>query len=403
MYKKNHLLKLFFITIAFTSLIKLYDNSINLDAWQYGEWLINYQNGFIRRGIVGEIIYLLSSIINNNINISFIIIVFSFCSIYYYLSYIFIKKIEINIITLLIIFSPLFYLFFVIISKVGIKKEIIFYIYYIYYLIYLEKKSFSLKRNWIFIFIFQLLLLNHEGVFFYLPYIIIPLFFLIKKDELNDLLLQAFSLILLSSLTIILLYLNKGTSQHTIEICNSLGSYAPMKCDWWGPIYALSHDLQIGPLGKSNLFFYVHDDMTAYFGFIFYILYGAFPIFLFIKFYKFERKLNFINKKRLIVLFILSFIFSLPLFHFAEDWSRWFSIHIHLITFLMFFLYKKNFLRFDSNKNLEKLNYLIIEKKYKILLVLLIFFYATSLHHHHFFFKGVKLEFTYYKIYKKIF
>ena len=28
--------------------------------------------------------------------------------------------------------------------------------------------------------------------------------------------------------------------------------------------------------------------------------------------------------------------------------------------------------------------------------------FATAFHHHHFFFKGVKLEFTYYKILKKI-
>ena len=94
MYKKKYLLKILFITLTLASLIKLYDNSVNLDAWQYGEWLINYQHGFIRRGIVGEAIYILSSIFNDNIQISFIIIIFLLCSLYYYLNYIFIDSIS---------------------------------------------------------------------------------------------------------------------------------------------------------------------------------------------------------------------------------------------------------------------------------------------------------------------
>ena len=50
MAKKNYFLQIFFIFLSLFSLFKLYDNSVGHDAWQYGEWLINYQYGFVRRG-----------------------------------------------------------------------------------------------------------------------------------------------------------------------------------------------------------------------------------------------------------------------------------------------------------------------------------------------------------------
>ena len=67
MAKKNYFLQIFFIFLSLFSLFKLYDNSAGHDAWQYGEWLINYQYGFVRRGLVGEIIFLFSNLLENNI------------------------------------------------------------------------------------------------------------------------------------------------------------------------------------------------------------------------------------------------------------------------------------------------------------------------------------------------
>jgi len=176
-----------------------------------------------------------------------------------------------------------------------------------------------------------------------------------------------------------------------------------MKCNWWGPIYALGHELQIGPSGKTNLFFYIHNDVQAYIGFTVYILYGFVPIILFLKYFEFTKKVNFIIKKFLIVFLGLTFLFSLPLFHFTEDWSRWFSIHLHLITFLYFFMVRNRLINCKINIKLDRLNFLLIATKNKTIFIILLFLYTSSLHHHHFFFEGVKLELTYYKIYKKIF
>ena len=107
-----------FILLALFSLLRLYDNANNLDAWQFGEWLINYQSGFVRRGLIGEFLYLLSKIFNSNLQVTFILFLSAIVFFYYYLNYQFIKNIKLNFINLLIIFSPIFYFFLVIISKV---------------------------------------------------------------------------------------------------------------------------------------------------------------------------------------------------------------------------------------------------------------------------------------------
>ena len=86
-------LKYFLKLLALFSVIKLFDNAINRDAWQYGEWLINYQNGFVRRGLIGEFIYLISYIFNQNLQVSFIFVISIFVIIYYYLNFQLIKKI----------------------------------------------------------------------------------------------------------------------------------------------------------------------------------------------------------------------------------------------------------------------------------------------------------------------
>ena len=84
MYKKNSFLIIFFALLSIFSLLKLYDHALTLATFEYGEWLINYQHGFVRRGLVGEIIYLFSILFNNNIQITFFIIISFICLLYYF-------------------------------------------------------------------------------------------------------------------------------------------------------------------------------------------------------------------------------------------------------------------------------------------------------------------------------
>lgn len=400
MYKKNYFLISFFTIISILSVAKVYDNAVNLDTFEYGEWLINYQHGFVRRGVVGEIIYQFSSLFNNNLQVSFFIIISSICLFHYYLSFQLLKKIKLNFIFYFLIFSPLFYVFFIVISKVGVRKEIILYIFYILYLLNLSSPNFKLNKNWKFIFAFPILLFSHEGVFFYLPYLILPLFFIVKKINFRETFLQILSLIIFSSLVMFLLYYNKGAAEHVGAICKSLNIYAPMKCEWWGPIAALNKELLENLNTESMKFFYIYADYKTWLGFLFYIFFSFFPLILFLKFLKINKNKLFIKKKLFYLFCILTFLATLPLFHIAEDWSRWFSIHFHLSSYFIIFLYFMNLVKFKTSLFFSKINYFFMNKSFLFLIFLII--YSTFFHHHHFFIKGVKLEPTYYKIFNKI-
>ena len=400
MYKKNYFLISFFTVLSIFSLVKIYDNSVNLDTFEYGEWLINYQHGFVRRGIFGEAIYLFSYLFNNNIQISFFTIVSLVSLSYYYLNYIFLKKIKFNFIFYFLIFSPLFYIFFIIISKVGVRKEIILYIFYILYLLNLNSKVCKFQKNWKFIFIYPILLLNHEGAFFYLFYLILPLLFIAKKGDSKLVILQIFTLIIFSTFVMILLYFNKGTNEHVLNICQSLGNYTPTKCEWWGPIAALNKNLLENLNNESLSFFYLTVSYKTWIGFIFYILFSSLPIILFVKLVKINKK-NFIIGKKIIFSFCaFTFIATLPLFHIAEDWSRWFSIHFHLTAYFLIFLYYTKTISLEKSLFFNKISFYFMRKK--IIFIFILLFYSTFFHHQHFFIKDVKLEITYYKIYSKI-
>ena len=356
MAKKNYFLQIFFIFLSLFSLFKLYDNSAGHDAWQYGEWLINYQYGFVRRGLMGEIIFLFSNLFANNIQVSFLIIISTICILYYYFSYQLLKQIKFNFIHLFILFSPLYFFFFVVISKVGVKKEVLLYIFYIIYLLHLSSKNYNLSNNWKYFLTYFLLLFNHELAFFYLPYLVLPLLFVIKKKDFRNFIFQIFFLVSGSLLIIIILYFNKGTIDHTLTICQSLETYAPMKCTWWGPIFALSHDLFTNIDNNPNLFFYLTADTKTNFSFAFYVFYSFVPIIIFLNFSNIIFENIIINKNIFLYFCILVFLFSLPLFHVAEDWSRWFSIHIHLISFFIFFLYKNKLVFNNNSIKFKKIN-----------------------------------------------
>jgi len=228
-----------------------------------------------------------------------------------------------------------------------------------------------------------------------------------KKNS-KILLLQLLYLFISSSMLTFVLYVNKGNSEFTTAICDSLNNFAPEKCTWWGPIAALKTDISLSSAGsyyqgisenefskRSGNLFYLFDDLKTYSGFIFYIIYSFIPIIIFFTIKKF------IKKKLLIILSIIVFLFSIPLFHVAQDWSRWFSIHFHLIAFLIFFLERNNLIYIKSNDKFNKIHIFLLDK-FKYTFLIFVFLYATAFHHHHFFHEGVRLELTYIKVLKKI-
>ncbi len=394
MVKKNYFLIFFIIFLSTFSLLKIFDNVVNLDTYEYGEWLINYQSGFIRRGLSGEIIFQLSRLFDGNLKFTYFIILSLICLIFYRLNYILLKNIKFNFFTILILFSPLLYFFFILINGVGVRKEILLFLFYLWYLINISSKSFNENSLWKFIIIFPVLLFIHEGIFFYLPYIFIPILLIKKQEEYKNFIPHFLVLIFVSIFSMIILYFFKGSEKNAFEICQSLKNFAPIGCLERGPIFALKNNLLKDQANNSMLFFYLDASLTSWLGYLTYVTYSFVPFILLFKLAEIK------NKQTYIFIYFLIIIFSLPLFHVAEDWSRWFSIHIHLTVFLLFFLQNKKMIKYKIIRNSKKINDFFMNKK--VLLFLFLFVYCTFLHHEEYFSKDTKLEVTYYKILSNI-
>lgn len=75
----------------------------------FTEWLINYEGGYVNRGFLGQITFLVKNIFN--IDLKFVILFFQLFiyTTYFILFYLLFSKIKINFFWVLIIFSPILF------------------------------------------------------------------------------------------------------------------------------------------------------------------------------------------------------------------------------------------------------------------------------------------------------
>ena len=93
------------LAVFIFQVVKFYSFYLEYSVWQYADWVINYQAGFVRRGLIGEIlfrIYQLTSIDLDFLILAFVILIIMFSSYFLMRS---IKYVAASYINLLIFFS----------------------------------------------------------------------------------------------------------------------------------------------------------------------------------------------------------------------------------------------------------------------------------------------------------
>ncbi len=167
-------------------------SQIRFGVWPISEWLINYQGGFVRRGLIGEVLYQLfpgQALIPKIYQLTFYLY-FIYCMIFiglYRLSKI--RDLPLLVLMLLIP-GGIFHM--AISSSFYTRKEVLFLILFgLLCLIYLQisRVHLSKKRPWMIVFITvaiiggALITLCHEAfIFMSFPYIA-SLFWLLKKEH----------------------------------------------------------------------------------------------------------------------------------------------------------------------------------------------------------------------------
>ena len=160
-----YLVLICFCSIFFMS--KTYQLNVNNSM---SEWLINYQGGFGKRGLIGEICFQIAQFFN--IKLRFIIFLFQsiIYSVYIIMIFQYLKNIKINYLILFVIFSPIFILYPVAEIEVLARKELFIFIGFLLFLNFSSsgyKDNVSLLYNFI---VLPILCLIWEPVIFFFPF-----------------------------------------------------------------------------------------------------------------------------------------------------------------------------------------------------------------------------------------
>ena len=359
---RNNLVILFFLCLIINYLFFNHRILFRENGYILGDWLVNYNGGFIRRGLLGHLFFNFSKFLN----ISIIHLIFLFSSTIYItfliLFYRIIKKNLTNNYVIIFLFLPSTLLFnFFDPLTVGRKDILVFFFFIAYYLI-LEKNNFTLK---IIIFLLSIIfLLTHEIIFFHLPYIFLLKYLHLKKGNIDKLKFKDYSLeilIISSSALIIIIIFQLSNSYDNILLCSSLSEVGLSTNVCYGTI----NDLKDVPVFTAIWGYFFERNY-----FLHYFLYTLLTLSPFVIYY-----LNLENKKfsnQILLLTSFCFLFSLIFILRVNDWGRYLNI-----TFMLQFLIFLKVLELKLNQKEIKIN---LNRYLKIILILL---YLSSWHMPH--------------------
>ena len=178
--KKNwsNYFQIYVFVLIFFGVFFLYSKHDVGNDSSLSDWLINYEGGFVRRGLIGEIITNFSTILSFNLRDSILIFQIIFFLTYYFLIILFCKNLFLNRIIILAIFSPIFILYPVAEIEVLGRKELIIFIIFLSYLLFdIQNLKIQIAYKLI---LFPISILTWEPVFLFFPFIFLIDLFVFK-------------------------------------------------------------------------------------------------------------------------------------------------------------------------------------------------------------------------------
>ncbi len=333
---QNILLALYFFSL--TLVTAFYERTLlhKPTVWSVEDWLLNYQGGFVRRGITGEFAFRMGALLHTGpqmvvCTLQFCLYLVLFLSAYHLLQY---RK-EHSPWTWALVLSPATFGFHIVDQVGGFRKEILLFAGLGILLVLLKKGVndnlvTALLCLWI-----PLAILAHESIFFYTGYYGVALLLSARK-RFGVIPLRYVGIRLLLPLAVSLVAMlavsfHPGNPKIAAAVCTSLHDKGILEC---GPaITYLGNSLE---QARDNVLLYRRK-------FDFPTLYGItgiltlFPIgVLLICAWKQQPTRTEAVLLCSFALFI--FVISLPLYLYALDWGRWIYMHAMCLTLLLLFL-----------------------------------------------------------------
>ena len=173
-FLKTNYFKFYLILIFLFSVLLLSQKFLYPTDWTTSEWLINYQGGFVRRGLIGELLLNIHDI--SAINLRYLVFYFEIIILLIFLLLIFnfLQNIYLNNLLIFLFFCPIFLIYPLAENEVLVRKEYLLLSIYLFYLILLLKNSY-------FIFLIILIFLPTmnliwDGMIFYIFFLFLVSF-----------------------------------------------------------------------------------------------------------------------------------------------------------------------------------------------------------------------------------
>ena len=328
------------------------------------EWLINYEGGFTKRGIIGQLSIYLSNFFIIKLRDAIFILQTFLVGTYFFLIYHFLKNIFYNKIFIFAIFTPIFILYPIAEIEVLARKEIFIFIYLLVYtFIPIEEKKYKFYYKF---FLFPVAILIWEPVIFFILF-----FFFLDLIENNiKKINKLFFFQIISYLPSILLALYIALNPISEESHNLMRSSLMenfnencyMSCELLKTKSSIYQQFQ-GNFDKYSIEIFVR--------YILIIIIGFGPLFILLFNSKLKNKIFFLDKfNNLLFPYLILLSPVIFLFAMGYDWGRWVNISyvISIISFI--YIYKYNLItlseKFLSNKLLKN-----IKKKIFIFIVII--------------------------------
>ena len=333
------------------------------------EWIINYQGGFIKRGLIGEICFQIA--IHFDLSLRFVIFLFQslIYSIFLILIYRFFRNIPTNLIIILSIFTPIFLLYPVAEIEVLARKETFI---FIGFLLFLNISNFNYSSNlplfYVF-FVLPIICLIWEPVVFFFPFIASVLIIRLRHNQITALL----SKITISFIPALIVAMIIATNPITPE--NHLIMESSLKENFGEDCYMACGML----LSRSSIIsqFVQNFESVTFDGLIRYpliILIGFAPIFLLSFNSKLKKEILFFKHfKNLLHPILLLLTPAFFLFTMMGDWGRIVNISYTFTALFYFYLLQNNLIKINLGKITKKISF--IQNK-KPLLVICFVLYA---------------------------
>ena len=330
------------------------------------EWLINYEGGFTKRGVIGQIAIEMSRYFQSELRWTIFILQSSTITIYFFLLFNLLKKLQYERVIILSIFTPIFILYPVAEIEVLARKEIIVFCSLLFY--FLVPRGNNFKTICLIIFL-AFAMLVWEPIIIFFPLIL--LFEIIENniEKFNFDFLKIILCFIPSLIIALIIFFNPLTvDEHMIMrtvLKNEFGESCYMSC---GRLLTVQIEGNFKEVYNKYSF-------EVFFRYSLIIIIGFFPLLLLLNSSSLKNKNLFIfkNFKKLISTFYIGLLPIILLFAAGYDWGRWVNISYVILALVYYKLLLNNHLILNFEKLRQNFLYKIKGKAFTILFIIFCF------------------------------